>query len=55
VSLDENVVKGQDLILITTDHSSVDYQWVVDNSLLVVDTRNATRSVTRGREKIIRA
>ncbi len=55
VSLNENVVKGQDLILITTDHSSVDYQWVVDNSLLVVDTRNATRSVTRGREKIIRA
>ncbi|PYR99324.1 MAG: hypothetical protein DMG15_27815 [Acidobacteria bacterium] len=53
--LNEDVLKSQDVVLITTDHSSVDYQWVVDSASLIVDTRNATRRVTRGREKIVKA
>ena len=53
--LNEDVLKGQDLVLITTDHSSIDYQWVVDHASTIVDTRNATRHVTRGREKIVKA
>ncbi len=53
--LNEDVLKGQDLVLITTDHSSIDYQWVVDHASTIVDTRNATRRVTRGREKIVKA
>ena len=55
LDLTEDLMKSQDLVLITTDHTSVDYQRVVDHAQLVVDTRNATRSVTRGREKIVRA
>ena len=55
LDLTEDVLKSQDLVLITTDHTSIDYQRVVDHAPLVVDTRNATRSVTRGREKIVRA
>src|SRR5437868_3011845 len=53
--LNEEVLKSQDVVLITTDHSSIDYQWVVDSAPLIVDTRNATRRVTRGREKIVKA
>src|SRR3989475_2687061 len=53
--LNEDVLKSQDLVLITTDHSSIDYQWVVDHASSIVDTRNATRHVTRGREKIVKA
>jgi UDP-N-acetyl-D-glucosamine dehydrogenase len=53
--LTEEVLRSQSLVLITTDHSSIDYQWVVDHASVVVDTRNATRNVTRGREKIVRA
>jgi UDP-N-acetyl-D-glucosamine dehydrogenase len=49
------LLQGQDVVLITTDHTSVDYQWVVDHAAVIVDTRNATRSVTRGRNKIVRA
>jgi len=49
------VLKSQDVVLITTDHTVFDYQSIVDNSGLIVDTRNATRKVTRGREKIVRA
>ena len=40
------------LILITTDHTSIDYQDIVDRASLVVDTRNATKNVANGREKI---
>jgi UDP-N-acetyl-D-mannosaminuronate dehydrogenase len=40
------------LVIIVTDHSAVDYQWVVDHASLVFDTRNATSNITDGREKI---
>src|SRR5271167_191517 len=42
-----------DCVLIATDHTSYDYQSIVDSSKLVVDTRNATRRVAKGREKIV--
>jgi UDP-N-acetyl-D-glucosamine dehydrogenase len=42
-----------DCVVITTDHSVYDYQMIVDSAKLVVDTRNATRRVTRNREKIV--
>jgi len=43
-----------DCVVIATDHSAYDYQTIVDGASLVVDTRNATRNVRRGREKIVR-
>lgn len=46
---------AQDCVLIVTDHSSVDYQQIVEHAPLVVDTRNATRHVTPGRATIVRA
>jgi len=46
---------SQDCVLIATDHSAYDYAWIVRNSPLVVDTRNATRHVATGREKIVKA
>jgi UDP-N-acetyl-D-glucosamine dehydrogenase len=45
----------QDCVLIATDHSAYDYEWIVQHAPLVVDTRNATRRVSTGREKIVRA
>lgn len=44
-----------DGVLILTDHSNIDYGAVVQNSSLVVDTRNATRKVTQNRERIVKA
>ena len=46
---------AQDAVLIATDHTAYDYGFIVANSNLVIDTRNATKSVTAGREKIVRA
>lgn len=48
-------LRRQDCVLISTDHSAYDYAFIVEHSRLVIDTRNATNNVTRGREKIVRA
>ena len=34
-----------DAVVIVTDHSNYDYEWIVENSQLVVDTRNATKGI----------
>ncbi|HTW33256.1 MAG TPA: nucleotide sugar dehydrogenase [Rhizomicrobium sp.] len=44
-----------DAALIVTDHDAVDYAALVDGLDLVVDTRNATRRVEKGRERIVLA
>ncbi|MFV1965955.1 MAG: nucleotide sugar dehydrogenase [Pirellulaceae bacterium] len=44
-----------DCALIATDHSSYDWELIVQYAPLVVDTRNATRDVTQGRGKIYKA
>src|SRR6266849_6629630 len=41
-----------DAVVIVTDHSNYDYKWIVENSKLVVDTRNATRDINS--PKIVR-
>jgi UDP-N-acetyl-D-glucosamine dehydrogenase len=42
-----------DCVVIATDHSSYDYQAIAEASQLIVDTRNATRRITRNRNKIV--
>ncbi len=46
---------GQDCLLIATDHTKFDYASIVRHGQLIVDTRNATKGVTEGREKIWKA
>jgi UDP-N-acetyl-D-glucosamine dehydrogenase len=46
---------AHDAVLIATDHSAYDYEWIVKHARLVVDTRNATADVREGREKIHKA
>jgi len=53
--LDAQFLAGQDCVLIATDHSAYDYDFIVQHAKLVVDTRNATRNVRQGREKIRKA
>jgi UDP-N-acetyl-D-glucosamine dehydrogenase len=45
VPLDESTVEAADLVVITTDHSNVDYKLVVERAKAVLDTRNATSRV----------
>ena len=46
---------AQDCVLIATDHSDYDYDFIVKHAPMVLDTRNATKNVVEGREKIRRA
>jgi len=43
-----------DCVVIVTHHSAVDYKSLVKEAALVVDTRNATKDVPFGREKIVK-
>ena len=52
VQLTQAALRNADLVVILTNHTQYDYQWIVDNSKVVFDTRNATRDVTKGRKKI---
>ena len=53
--LGAKMLAGYDAVLISTDHGAYDYAFIVDNAQLVIDTRNATKAVRRGRRKIVRA
>jgi UDP-N-acetyl-D-glucosamine dehydrogenase len=54
VPLTEQTLKSYDSVLIVTDHSSLDYGFIVRHARQVFDTRNATRNVKAYREKVVR-
>jgi len=45
VSLTEENLREYDCVVVATDHTDYDYDFIVRNSSLVVDTRNATKGV----------
>ena len=53
VELTKKLLKESDLVVITTNHSVYDYDFIVQNSKKVIDTRNATKNVKKNREKIV--
>ncbi|MBI3272103.1 MAG: nucleotide sugar dehydrogenase [Planctomycetes bacterium] len=55
VALTPELLREVDCVLIATDHATYDYAWIVEHAALVVDSRNATQKVTKGREKIVKA
>jgi UDP-N-acetyl-D-glucosamine dehydrogenase len=55
IPLTEETVTDHDLVLILTDHSDIDYQWVVNHAKVVVDSRNATKECKENRDKIVKA
>ncbi|MDR3234628.1 MAG: nucleotide sugar dehydrogenase [Planctomycetaceae bacterium] len=48
-------LSSQDCILIATDHTKYDYEFIVKHARLVVDSRNAAGKVKTGRSKIVKA
>jgi len=55
VELTPETIGRFDAVLISTAHSSIDYGELVRHAQLVVDTRNATKDVKEGSEKIRKA
>ena len=54
VNLTAPALKDKDCVLILTDHSNIDYQFIVENSKFIFDTRNALRHIYTNRDKIER-
>jgi UDP-N-acetyl-D-glucosamine dehydrogenase len=48
----DGLLRGADCVVIITDHTSYDWQQVLDNSKLVVDTRNSTAN-RNGKARIV--
>jgi len=51
--LSDELLQRADCVVIITDHSAFDYARIVALAPAIVDTRNATRNVQEGREKIV--
>jgi len=54
VELTPQAIASYDAVVIATDHSAYDYQQIVDSARLVIDTRNATKKITRHHDKVVR-
>jgi UDP-N-acetyl-D-glucosamine dehydrogenase len=53
--LTEEYLRTRDCVLIATDHSTYDWNWIARHASLIVDTRNATKSVVAPRATIVHA
>ena len=53
VELDNKTLSMQDAVVVVTDHSEYDMESILENVSLMIDTRNATKSVQKNREKIV--
>jgi len=53
--LSAQTLSSYDVVLISTDHSDYNYDWIVKNSKLVVDARNATAAVASAGKKVVKA
>ena len=54
VTLDEARLKKADCVVITTNHSAYDYEWIVKHARCVVDTRNATKHVSGSKSNVVK-
>lgn len=54
VDLTEEELARADCVVIATDHSCFDYEWIADHASILVDTRNTTKGLKRKSNKIFR-
>ena len=54
VKLTKELLQSSDCVAIVTDHTTFDYDFIVQNARLVMDTRNATKKVKQNRDKIVK-
>jgi UDP-N-acetyl-D-glucosamine dehydrogenase len=48
-------IASQDCLLIATDHTAYDWSKIEPHAKLIIDTRNATKNIREGRERIVKA
>ena len=55
VELTSDALSSVDCVVVVTDHSAYDPEFIVEHARLVIDARNLTGSVRGSRERIVRA
>lgn len=55
VDLTAENLQAFDAVLVSTDHSDYNWDFIVENAHIIIDTRNATVNVKNHREKIFKA
>jgi UDP-N-acetyl-D-glucosamine dehydrogenase len=53
VALTDDELRRADAVVIVTDHSTIDYQRLVNHSAVIVDSRNATAGTKAGKARIV--
>jgi UDP-N-acetyl-D-glucosamine dehydrogenase len=53
--LTESLLRRIDAAVVVTDHSQIDYDWVVANAPVTIDTRNVTKNFKRWKKKVVKA
>jgi UDP-N-acetyl-D-glucosamine dehydrogenase len=48
-------LQSQDCVVVATDHSAYDWNWIAQHTPLIIDTRNAMKNVSSPRGRIVRA
>ena len=54
IALTNRALSQTDCVAIITDHGSYDYEQIAEKAKLVIDTRNATKGVQKGKKKIVK-
>jgi len=53
VELSKDELRRADAVVIVTDHRSIDYQMLMDNAALIVDSRNAMAKALKTRARVV--
>lgn len=53
VALTDAVLAAADAVVVVTDHTGVDYQRIVDRTVLIIDTRNALAALRPGKARVV--
>jgi len=53
--LTEGLLRRMDAAVVVTDHSQIDYPWIVKHTPLIIDTRNVTKNIRKWKKKIVKA
>ncbi|SCY57704.1 nucleotide sugar dehydrogenase [Alkaliphilus peptidifermentans] len=53
VELNEKNIENANIVIIATDHSEIDYKWIVKTANKIIDTRNATKNILDREKNVI--
>ena len=53
--LTRQLLRRMDAVVVVTDHTQIDYEWVAANAPLTIDTRNVTKNLKKWKKKIVKA